>query len=197
MTGKIQFDDKAGKVISAELDVNYAGLLAAAEKELVLRRNDLTRVERALKTLGITNRPLKEADHKKLASTPNAAALIKEFQQCQLTAITAINAHGQHVNDLEAAEGKAVNELFKSAGKKTAERMDEIDKSIKDLKAELGKLEDLKKGLLDQIKKATEARSAEYRKKYSAIFAEAKAMKEDYNLKNWDFGLTLAKYMKK
>ncbi len=195
MAGKIKLDDKTGKVISAELDVDYAGFLGGAAADLEKHRRIAAKIERALKMLGISNRELKEADHKKLAAAPNAAALIKDFQAAQFEVTTAHLAYDSTEHD--AAESKARSALFKEAAATTAARMADIEKQILDLKAELGKLEGQKKDLIAQITKATEPRRNEFKKSFEVLQKAAKALSVDCSRPNWDFNLTLSKYMKK
>jgi predicted RNase H-like nuclease (RuvC/YqgF family) len=185
MAGTIKLDDKTGKLISADLGINYDTWLKAAQQDLDRFKKLAERVERSLKSLGITNRPFKDADLKKLAGTPNAAALIKDYKAAQSDITSAHYAYD--TNQYDSQESKVRNDLFDVAAGKTASKIKEVEKSIQDLKAELTKLEDQKKDLLAQIKKATEQKGLEFRKKFKEVAAEAKKLSDDYDYKMWDF----------
>src|SRR4051812_35004058 len=79
MAGKITIDDKTQKVTSAVLDVNYNKYIAGLEQDLSKLVTTHSAVNRALDLLGVSNRPMKEIDLKKIGAEKNAAALIDEF----------------------------------------------------------------------------------------------------------------------
>ena len=185
MAGTIKLDDKTGKVISADLGINYDTWIKAALQDLNRYQKLAERVERSLKSMGITNRPFKDADLKKLAAAPNAAALIKDFKAAQSDITTAHYAYDTMQYDTE--ENKVRNDLFNQASGKTATKIKDLEKSIQDLRAELTKLEDQKKDLLTQIKKATEQKGLDFRKAFKEIAATAKKLSDEYDYKMWDF----------
>ncbi len=195
MGGKIKLDDKTQKVISAELDVNYDGRLGDAKKDAARIHKIDERVTRALKSLDIS-RPLKDADHKKLASEKNADALVKDFEEAGSEIRLAYAAYDNLAFEIRKAEDKSVGELVSEAAAKTVARIQEIEKQIEVLEKERKLLSGQKADLMEEVRTATKKKSDEFSKELSQIRDDIKKLGEGYASQVWNFNAT-RKYMKK
>jgi len=186
MAGTAKVDDKTGKLISADLGVDYAGHLAAVKAEVNEVDKVNSKVERALKSLGITNRPLKESDQKKLAAAPNAEALIKEFETIGDKICGFHYAYdGQSVRD---AEKKACEALAKELVKETADNVKEVKDRIAELEKYLKSMETSNKEVESEIEKLTKKESDEFFKKLREYSIEAKKLSDNYG-NVWNFSV--------
>ncbi len=195
MGGKIKLDDKTQKVISAELDVNYDGYLAAAKKDATNFHKLDERVTRSLNTLGIS-RPLKDADHKKLASEKNADALVTDFEEAGKDIHSAYFVYDNLGRKVRKAESVSEGELVSEAAAKTVARIKEIEKQIEVLQDERKLLSGQKADLLEEVRTATKKKSDEFYKELSVISDDIKKLGDGYASHVWNFDAT-RKYMKK
>lgn len=199
---KVVFDAKTLEVRSADLGVNYDGQLAILVKELAQMRSADGRVTRALKALGVTARPMKEADLKKVAAAPNAAELIKEVEKCWEEVIGTPMAWGDAHDNMDKAEQEAREILFKQMAQPIADRMTAIGKEIEALNkkieafnTELKLLKGKKDSLLADITlKTNKAPRDLFNKDYKALRAEAQTLGVGY--KNFNIR-DASKYIKK
>lgn len=191
---KVAFDAKTLAVTSADLGVDYEGQLAVLAKELVEMRNIDARVTRALKSLGVTARPMKEADLKKVAAEPNAAALIADFEKADMEISMTPIAWGDAHANMDKEEKKAREILFQQMAKPIADRMAAIDKEIAELDKELKLLKEKKDSLLADITLKTKAPRESFNTKYKALRAEAEKLVVAY--KTFNIG-DASRYIKK
>lgn len=186
MAGTAKVDDKTGKLISADLGVDYAGHLAAVKAEVSRDKKLNGKVERALMSLGITNRPLKESDQKKLAAAPNAEDLIKEFETIgKEISGNYIAYDGQSVRD---AEKKACEALAKELVKETAENVKEVKQRIAELEKYLKSMEIANKEVESEIEKLTKNESVKFFKTLAEYSVESKEISIKYG-NTWDFSV--------
>ena len=199
---KVVFDAKTLEVRSADLGVDYNGQLAVLFEELAQMRSFDGRVTRALKALGVTARPMKEADLKKVAAAPNAAQLIKEFEKADLEVSLTPMAWGDAHRNMDKREAEAREILFNQMAKPIADRMTAINKEIEELKKKIQEFnEELKllKGkkdslLADITLKTNKAPRVTFNTRYKAIRAEGETLVAAY--KNFNIG-DASKYIKK
>ena len=173
---KVVFDAKTLEVRSADLGVDYNGQLAVLLEELAQMRSFDGRVTRALKALGVTARPMKEADLKKVAAAPNAAELIKDLEKADLeVSLTPMAWDSAHAN-MDKAEKAAREILFEEMAKPIADRIKAINKEIEELNKELKLLKDKKDSLLADITLKTKAPRETFNTKYKTLRAEAETL---------------------
>ncbi|HLY57942.1 MAG TPA: hypothetical protein VKS60_20435 [Stellaceae bacterium] len=100
MTAKIKHDDKARKVLSADLGVDYARHLKDAQADLARVRGPDGGVKRALE----------DSAHKTLAARSNAAALIADFEKIGSEIATARFADKNSPVEVDRQESRATDE---------------------------------------------------------------------------------------
>jgi chromosome segregation ATPase len=194
VAGSFKVDDRTGKLTAADLGVNYAGYEAAVKKEMEEMKKVHATVNRALKEIGITKRPLQDADFKKLGGESNAKALVADFEKAghQISG----NYYAYDGLDVKTEEKKARTDLANKVGADRAKRIKDIKEEITALQAELKQLEALQEAVEDDLAKLTKEESAAFFAKLKDFYTEAKQLSDMYTGSNWDFK-KVDKYIKK